>query len=224
MGEELGVREGDSACPDPLFRELVEKLPMVAYVDTLDGRTLYVSPQVEEMLEYPAEAWIDDPELLFVVLHPDDVEWVRRERRGHAEEVDSSLVYRVVARSGRMFTVQSERVIVRDDAGVPQYTLGFWVDITERLKIEAELRQAHKLEAVGRLAGGVAHDFNNVLTAQRFSADLALRQLEQGDPAAAADAIAEILVAGERANDLTRQLLAFARRQLLDPEILDPRP
>ena len=204
-----------------MLRELVEKLPMVAYVDMLDGRTLYVSPQVEEMLGYPTEAWLDDPDLLFTVLHPDDVEWVRAERRGHTEEKDSSLVYRVVARSGRVFTVQSERVVVRDDAGAPRYTLGFWADITDRMRIEEELRQAQKLEAVGRLAGGVAHDFNNVLMAQRFSAEIALRQLERGDPATAAAAIAEMLAACESASDLTRQLLAFARRQVLEPEILD---
>ena len=194
---------------------------MVAYVDALDGSTLYVSPQVKDMLGYPVEAWLDDPDLLFKVLHPEDVEWVRAERRGRAEESDISLVFRVLALSGREFTVQSQRVIVRDEAGAPLYALGFWVDVTDRMRIEEELRQAQKLEAVGRLAGGVAHDFNNVLMAQRFTAELALRQLERGDSDAAAAAVMEMLAAGERGKDLTRQLLAFACCQVLEPEILD---
>jgi two-component system cell cycle sensor histidine kinase/response regulator CckA len=206
-----------------LFRELVENLPMVTYVD-LPGpvsRTLYVSPQIEEMLGYPAQAWLDDHDLLFKVLHPDDHDRMLVERRGRKEDDDTSLVFRVVSRAGRVYTVQSERVIIRDDAGVPLHILGFWVDITETVRLEEELRQAQKMEAVGRLAGGIAHDFNNLLLAQRGYGELALRRLERGETDLAADDVAEMLVAAERASRLTNQLLAFARRQVLNPEVLD---
>ncbi|HKT45783.1 MAG TPA: ATP-binding protein [Gaiellaceae bacterium] len=206
-----------------LFRELVENLPMVTYVDLPgpESRTLYVSPQIEEMLGYPQQAWVDDHDLLFKVLHPDDHDRMLFERRGRKEEDDTSLVFRVVSREGRVYTVQSERVIVRDEDGVPRHVLGFWVDITDRVRLEEELRQAQKMEAVGRLAGGIAHDFNNLLLAQRGYGELALRRIERGESGLAADDVSEMLGAAERARRLTNQLLAFARRQVLNLEVLD---
>jgi two-component system cell cycle sensor histidine kinase/response regulator CckA len=88
-------------------------------------------------------------------------------------------------------------------------------DVTERRKLEQQLRQAQKMEAVGRLAGGVAHDFNNVLTAILGYADLLKSETGDRD-----DFIAEIKKAGERAASLTRQLLAFSRQQVLEPKVL----
>ncbi len=99
-------------------------------------------------------------------------------------------------------------------------------DITERvraqeklLETEAKLRQAHKMEAVGRLAGGIAHDFNNVLTAIYGYADLLLEEFVAGDPRRSD--VEEIRRMAERAATLTRQLLAFSRQQMLQPQILD---
>ncbi|MBV8481108.1 MAG: PAS domain-containing protein [Actinobacteria bacterium] len=205
------------------FAELVETLPLVTYVDSVDSppRTLYVSPQIETMLGYPAREWIDDPEFLFRVLHPDDREWMRVQRRQRTEDRDTSLEFRVVAKDGSVYRVQSTRVIERDADGVPVRTLGFWFDITERARLEEELRQALKFEAMGRLAGGVAHDFNNVLLSMRFSSELALQKLERGASSEAAEAVHEILAVAERATNLTKQLLAFARRQVLSPEVLE---
>ncbi len=81
--------------------------------------------------------------------------------------------------------------------------------------------QAEKIEAIGRLAGGVAHDFNNLLLAIRGYGELAILQLQAGDAGAAEKDIREMLLAADRAADLTRQLLAFGRRQVLMPELLD---
>lgn len=104
--------------------------------------------------------------------------------------------------------------------------LGVVVDITERrvaeehrTKLEHQLRQAHKLEAVGRLAGGVAHDFNNILLAIRGNGELALGALKHGDHAV--EEVEEMIAAAERAAGLTRQLLAFSRQQVLQAEVLD---
>ncbi|MSR07251.1 MAG: PAS domain S-box protein [Gemmatimonadetes bacterium] len=92
-------------------------------------------------------------------------------------------------------------------------------DVTERRDLEAQLRQAQKMEAIGRLAGGVAHDFNNLLTAMLGSVELLLASLSPADPRL--EDATDIKSAASRAAALTRQLLAFSRRQLLRPELLD---
>ena len=89
----------------------------------------------------------------------------------------------------------------------------------EREELEGKLRQAHKMEAVGRLAGGVAHDFNNMLSVILGNADMALEEIDPAQPLYAT--IEEIIKAGKRSAGLTRQLLAFARKQTVSPEVLD---
>ncbi len=89
----------------------------------------------------------------------------------------------------------------------------------EKASLEAELRQAQKLEAIGRLAGGVAHNFNNMLGIMLGNAETLLRELPEGDPLQ--EDVREILKAGKRSAELTRQLLAFSRKQVLRPEVLD---
>jgi nitrogen-specific signal transduction histidine kinase/CheY-like chemotaxis protein len=92
-------------------------------------------------------------------------------------------------------------------------------DITERKKLEAQFRQAQKMESVGQLAGGIAHDFNNLLTVINGTAELAIAQLRPVDPLH--DDLQEIRRAGERAAALTRQLLAFSRKQILQAQVLN---
>ena len=94
-----------------------------------------------------------------------------------------------------------------------------FLDITERKHLEDQLRQCQKMEAVGRLAGGIAHDFNNLLTAIIGYSQLLLGRLEVGNPLQ--EELEEIKKAGERAASLTRQLLAFSRKELLQPQVLD---
>jgi PAS domain S-box-containing protein len=116
--------------------------------------------------------------------------------------------------------VTSNGTVERDDRGVVVKIRGTMQDVTEQHRLEAQLRQSQRLEAVGELAGGIAHDFNNLLTAIRGYAELIQRDLAPDDRNRAdAD---QVVLAADRAAELTRQLLAFSRRQVLQPRILDP--
>ena len=129
----------------------------------------------------------------------------------------------IVTKSGahRMILWRNSQLL--DGEGEVAGTVSFGVDVTDMVAanaraadLEARLRQAERLEALGQLAGGVAHDFNNLLLAIRGSAELAL-----ADPASAGERLDEIVDVSDRAADLTKQLLAFGRRQVLRPETVD---
>ena len=109
--------------------------------------------------------------------------------------------------------------LLRDRGGRVTGVAAIGEDATERLRLEAQLRESQKQEAIGRMAGGIAHDFNNLLTAITGYADLLLEEVGEGSPGA--DEIGEIRKASERATALTRQLLAFARRQPLETKVVD---
>ncbi|HEX2874176.1 MAG TPA: response regulator [Polyangiaceae bacterium] len=107
---------------------------------------------------------------------------------------------------------------VRDAGGTLVHFVGVQTDVTERRELESQLRQAQKMEAVGQLAAGVAHDFNNLLSVVLGYSALVHEQLEPHNPLR--EDVLEIQRAGERATDLVRQLLAFSRRQMLNPRVL----
>jgi PAS domain S-box-containing protein len=122
-------------------------------------------------------------------------------------------------RDGRVTWVSTTKVPVRDAQGSIIGILGISRDITERKKLEDQLRASQKMEAVGRLAGGVAHDFNNMLGVIFGYGEMVLKHLDSGTPLHAKQN--EVLKAAERAAALTRQLLAFSRQQVLQPRVLD---
>ena len=154
-------------------------------------------------------------------VHPDDrengaelyAELVRGDRDSYRREA------LFVTKDGRTVITHLAAALVRDADEKPDYVIAMAEDVTEQKQLEDQLRQSQKLEAIGRLAGGVAHDFNNMLTAIGGYTAFALEHADEGSPLRSD--LDEIRKATERAALLTRQLLAFSRKQVLTPELLD---
>jgi PAS domain S-box-containing protein len=159
-------------------------------------------------------------EAFLAVVHPDDRDGVRRAmddatRKGG----EFALQYRVVRPDGNLRWINGAGQVLLGPARAPLRAVGISLDVTARQTLEAQFQQAQKMEAIGRLAGGVAHDFNNLLTAILGYCELVLADLRQDDLLRLE--IAEIQKAGRQAAELTRQLLAFSRKQIIEPTLLD---
>jgi len=125
----------------------------------------------------------------------------------------------VTVADGRTVWLETSKLPMRDAGGNVIGVLGVWQDVTERRRLEEQLRQSMKMEAVGRLAGGVAHDFNNLLTVINGYSDMLVAQLAASDPMH--ELARHVHKAGRRAAELTRQLLAFSRKTVLVPAVID---
>jgi signal transduction histidine kinase len=153
------------------------------------------------------------------MIHPDD-----RARTMHASTIkpargDYDETYRILRPDGSVRWIHDRAFPVRAASGEVLRVVGMAADITERRLLEEQLRQSQKMEAIGQLAGGVAHDFNNILAAIMMQADLAAA--EAGLPEGTRELFDDIRANTERAANLTRQLLAFSRRQVMQPRQLD---
>ncbi|MBI5687509.1 MAG: response regulator [Verrucomicrobia bacterium] len=192
---------------------------------SMDGRLLRVNRSLCDMLGYSvAELLVKSFQTL---VHPDDLQASQRllETLMGGERPAQMEKRFVHKRGGTVWTYWSVSLL-RDQRGAPLYFLSQIHDLTERKRTEAALRQseellhkAQKMEAVGRLAGGVAHDFNNILTVISGYATMLSKKLE-GDPELQRE-VDEIQTSADRAATLTRQLLALSRKQLLNPKVLD---
>ena len=204
------------------YRSLIENIPLVTYMNSVEApfTSLYMSPQIESLLGYTQEEWATQPELSSDGIHPDDRMRVRALARDARERsVSTRSEFRFIARDGRVVWVLDHTIPVRDAAGRTICHQGFLLDITDQKQLEEQLRQSQKMEAVGQLAGGIAHDFNNMLTAISGYAELLAYSFEDGDPRA--EDVDQVRKAAAHAAALTRQLLAFSRKQVLLPQRLD---
>lgn len=203
---------------DHRFEQLAKHIEGAFWMwDPGDQRMLYLSPGFEKIWGRSAEEAYADPSVLMDVIHEEDRDIVRRRaKNGHLEEGEYR--YRIVRPDGSIRWIRNRSFAIRDPDGSIYRYVGLAEDATKDHELQQTLRQSQKLEAVGRLAGGVAHDFNNVLTAIRGNAHLVLSELEEGP---LREDVEEIDRAAERAASLTRQLLAFSRKQAFSPRALD---
>jgi signal transduction histidine kinase len=184
----------------------------------LRDRALWLSDEMYRVVGREKGAPPPPPGSFLDQVHSEDRERVAVAVRAWlAGKGPSSLEYRMVWKDGSIRHVRVQPRLERGPDGEPERLLGTVQDITEARELEHQLRQSQKLEAVGQLAGGVAHDFNNLLTVITGYGEGLLADLE-GESQEAAK---EVCMAAERASALTRQLLAFSRRQFLQPRILD---
>jgi PAS domain S-box-containing protein len=159
-------------------------------------------------------------ERFFDFIHPDDRSIVREAAaRARSEGQPYWVEHRILLTDGTEKYVREQAELIRDEDDRPLRLVGTVQDISDYRQLEERLRQSQKLEAIGQLAGGIAHDFNNLLTIINGYGDMLLQRFESDEPRR--QMLQEIISAGERAASLTQQLLAFSRRQVLKPGVVN---
>ncbi len=197
----------------------IEQAAETVVVTDTTGTITYVNPAFEQVTGYSrSEAIGQNPRILKSGVQPSGIYAELWQTIGRGGTWRGRLVNR--RKDGTHFTEEASISPVRDAGGA---TLGYVAvkrDITVELELESRLRQSQRLESIGRLAGGVAHDFNNLLTVI-LTAGEDLQDAARGGRAVEMEELDEIVDAGRRASELTRQLLAFARRQPVAPRVID---
>lgn len=202
------------------FRSIFENAVEGIFQATPEGAYVAVNPAMARILGYASPEELIEERICFSEYNYVDKD-TRRELRERLDQDGIVMgfeceVFRKDAT--KLSTIQNVRAI-RDEQGTLLHYEGSIEDVSERKVLESQLRQAQKLEAIGMLAGGIAHDFNNLLTVICGYCDLSLYQLDEHDPLHRN--LNEISRAADRAGVLTRQLLAFSRKQVLMPRVLD---
>jgi PAS domain S-box-containing protein len=203
------------------LRQVIDTNPHLIFVKDWDGRYVLANEAVAEHYGTKVENLLGKRDADFNPKHEEVDKYLQDDREVISSQQGTFITEEpaTIAKTGEIRWFQTVKVPLLSLDGTTRQVLGVATDITQRKHLEEQFRQAHKMEAVGRLAGGVAHDFNNVLTIIRAQTEFLLADLPEADLRRAD--VQEIQDAADRAAAFTRQLLAFSRRQLLQPEVLD---
>jgi PAS domain S-box-containing protein len=198
------------------FQFLAENINIVPYAFTLQGtgRLDYVGPQAERLFGYPTQDWLA-PSFWRDHVHPDDVDAaVAQENRLSSAGDSYELEYRMIAADGRVMWIRDlVRIVATDD--VSKTGFGVFIDISDAKERDQRLAQVQRMEAVGQLTGGLAHDLNNALTVIIGNLEVTIDGVQANERLLAAAELA--LEEARRSADIVRRLLAFARQQPLQP-------
>jgi two-component system cell cycle sensor histidine kinase/response regulator CckA len=203
------------------FRQLAENIQEVFWMtDLAKNQMIYISPGYEKIWGRPCAELYHAPQLWLEAIHPGDRERIKNAILNKQTAGTYDEQYRIQRPDGNLRWVRDRAFPVRDAQGQVYRIVGIAEDITHHRDLEEQFRQVQKMEAVGQLASGVAHDFNNLLTVIRGSSELLLIS-EAPDSAESKEFLHQIIAASDRAAKLTRQLLVFSRKQVIQSQTIN---
>jgi PAS domain S-box-containing protein len=201
---------------------IIQSLPMVLYLEPFDSRRRipnYVSGDIEAITGFSYEQLMNDPRMWIERLHPDDRAKVTQALKLRSTTGKLAIEYRWQCADGTYKHVLDQAVLLKDCDGRPVEFAGTITDVSDQRSLESQLIQAQKMDAIGKLTGGIAHDFNNLLAA--VIGGLGLLDKRASLSADQRKILTMTKRAAEQGSELVRRLLAFARRQKLEPQSVD---
>lgn len=198
------------------YRSLVENIGEVIFSLDTEGYITYMSPVVERMTDFKTDELVGKH--FSELVHPEDIPQLEKSLERLYGGIEESTEFRLIDKNENQLHIRSTSHLVMEN-GVPKGITGIATDITKQKKLETQFLQARKMETLGRLAGGIAHDFNNLITV--ILGYCQMLSMEGNLPPGVDDLVQSIQTAADRGASLTRQLLAFSRKQIIQPRVLD---